>query len=157
MANRSNNRCNNENKICKFCKDSGKNENIYTSHNVKDKNGVICCPILMTTLCNNCKNFGHTIKFCKVVKKSDKLNVNDKKISFRVEIKKKPTSNVVKYPNNRIAVFEEIEEEAPEEAQEEVHELGNVLEIEHKMVGLQYPLRRRLEDWTEFCSDSDDE
>lgn len=142
MASRNNTK---QTKFCKFCKDSGKNETIYTSHNVKDKNGNTCCPVLMTTLCNNCRVFGHTVKFCKAITIPD--NKNNKKTiqqptQIRVEIKKK-NENV-----NRFAVFDEDDEdEQPLKCEPEKI-------VKEKVFTLP---RRRIENWADECSDSDDE
>jgi len=51
--------------FCKVCKDSDKSEAMYTSHWVKDKQGKVCCPTLLSQQCRYCNNHGHTIKFCK--------------------------------------------------------------------------------------------
>jgi hypothetical protein len=134
--NKENSKQSNQVKFCKFCKDSGKHEGIYTSHNTKDKKGVICCPILMTTICNNCKNFGHTNKYCKSI-------TMVKKPIIRVEIK-----HVTKTQINRFAVFEDDAEEADDA--EETKE-------EPKVAAMQYPLRRRPESWCDLCSDSDED
>ena len=135
--NKENSKQSNTMKICKFCKDSGKHEGIYTSHFTKDKKGVVCCPILLTTLCNNCGNFGHTNKYCKSI-------TLVKKTTIRVEVKhvsKKPV------PINRYAVFEDDNEEA-----DDVEETK-----EEPKVVIQYPLRRRPESWCDLCSDSDED
>jgi hypothetical protein len=126
-------------KFCKFCKDSGKHEGIYTSHYTKDKKGVVCCPILMTTLCNNCGNFGHTNKYCK------SITMMVKKPVIRVEIKHviKP-----KTPMNRYAVFED--EKSDDETEETKEE-------PKAAAAIQYPIRRRILNWADECSDSDED
>lgn len=144
MASRNNNK---QTKLCKFCKDSGKNESIYTSHNVKDKNGNTCCPILITTLCNNCRGFGHTVKFCKAIQitnenNKNNKNPNQKQTKIRLEIKKK--NEIV----NRFAAFDDQDDEDSIEIEPEK---------DVKKEPICVTLRRRIEDWTEFCSDSDDE
>jgi hypothetical protein len=132
-------------KFCKFCKDSGKNEAIYTSHNVKDKNGNTCCPILITTICNNCRIFGHTVKFCKTINNKKNKNTNQKPTQIRVEIKK--NNEII----NRFAVFDDEDHDNDDES-------SNIVELEKdlKKEPLTLP-RRRVEDWNEICSDSDDE
>ena len=145
MASRNNNK---QTKFCKFCKDSGKNETIYTSHNVKDKNGNTCCPILMTTLCNNCRVFGHTVKFCKAItneNNKNNKNIIQKPTQIRVEIKKK--NEIV----NRFAAFDEDDDED----EDEVVKCEPEKDVKKEQVYVTF--RRRIEDWTEFCSDSDDE
>ena len=140
--NKENSKQSNTMKICKFCKDSGKHEGIYTSHFTKDKKGVVCCPILMTTLCNNCGNFGHTNKYCKSI-------AMVKKPAIRVEIKH--VTKKQHAPMNRYAVFEDDVEET-----EEIEDTEETKE-EPKVAAMQYPIRRRVENWADYCSDSDDD
>lgn len=63
---------------CKVCHDAGKPESEYTSHWVKtlpDRNGktTIVCPTLLSTECRFCYNFGHTAKFCPIIKENNKM------------------------------------------------------------------------------------
>jgi len=51
--------------FCTVCKSSGKSEEVYTSHFVKDKpNGTVVCPTLLGQECNYCHEKGHTPKHC---------------------------------------------------------------------------------------------
>lgn len=52
---------------CKVCHDSGKPEDMYRSHWVKDKpgvDGVVVCPTLLSKECRFCNKMGHMIAFC---------------------------------------------------------------------------------------------
>ena len=63
--------------FCKVCRDSGKSEEDYTSHNVKASSGsryIVVCPTLMSTTCKYCSKKGHTAKFCPILKKKEKEN-----------------------------------------------------------------------------------
>ena len=51
---------------CKVCMDAGKPKSLYSSHWVKDNNGKVVCPTLLSVVCPNCSNKGHTVKFCTV-------------------------------------------------------------------------------------------
>ena len=58
--------------FCKVCQDSGKPENVYTSHYVRslpDKTGktTVTCPTLLNTECRYCTRLGHTAKFCPIM------------------------------------------------------------------------------------------
>ena len=53
------------NKYCKVCKDSGKSEREYRSHNTKDRNGRTMCPTLQSLICRYCHESGHTPKYCR--------------------------------------------------------------------------------------------
>ena len=49
---------------CKVCKDANLPESHYTSHWVKDTNGRVTCPTLLSQTCKHCFKTGHTVKFC---------------------------------------------------------------------------------------------
>jgi len=54
-------------RYCKFCKDAGKSEAIYTSHYLRenrDPNSRIVCPALLEIECKFCFKRGHTINHC---------------------------------------------------------------------------------------------
>lgn len=52
---------------CKVCFDAGKSKEQYSNHWVKDKNGKVVCPTLLSQKCLRCDKSGHTVKFCTVV------------------------------------------------------------------------------------------
>ena len=54
-------------KFCKICKDFGKSEAVFRSHNVREK-GKPSCPTLAGLTCRFCKEKGHTPKFCEKLK-----------------------------------------------------------------------------------------
>ena len=66
--------------FCKVCYDTGKNESVYTSHFVKDKqgsDGKVVCPYLLSLTCTFCKKSeGHTARHCPVLQK--KIGQQDK-------------------------------------------------------------------------------
>jgi len=56
-----------EMRICVFCRNNGEQENVFTSHVLKDAMGKTVCPILRAYTCPICKACGdssHTIKYC---------------------------------------------------------------------------------------------
>ena len=58
--------------FCKVCFDTGKPESLYTNHYVNDipgKNGVVVCPTLLSLECRYCREKGHTVSRCKMIKK----------------------------------------------------------------------------------------
>jgi hypothetical protein len=72
--------------FCKVCFDTGKSENEYRSHYVKNipgPNGVVVCPTILSVECRYCKSIGHTVSKCPSLK-SKSLSANhhhhDKKI-----------------------------------------------------------------------------
>jgi len=58
-------------KFCKICKDTGKTEEEYTSHYVResrDPNSRTVCPTLIATVCRYCREGGHTVSRCDKLK-----------------------------------------------------------------------------------------
>jgi len=54
-----------------MCHDAGKSEAEFTSHYVKDNpgpGGKVCCPYLLSLVCQTCKGNGHTRSHCPVTK-----------------------------------------------------------------------------------------
>ena len=63
---------------CKICQDHQLSKSIYTSHNVKNKNGQISCPTLLNLKCQYCYRSGHTIKYC--TKNQKDINKTDEQL-----------------------------------------------------------------------------
>jgi len=54
-------------KVCVFCRNNGEAEAVYSSHQLKDPEGAVTCPILYIYTCPICGANGksaHTIKYC---------------------------------------------------------------------------------------------
>lgn len=54
-------------KVCVFCRNNGEPESVYSSHQLKDPEGNVTCPILYIYTCPICGANGkqsHTIKYC---------------------------------------------------------------------------------------------
>ena len=60
---------------CKVCFDAGKSKVQYSNHWVKDNNGKVVCPTLLSQKCLRCEKSGHTVKFCTVVVKTTAYEV----------------------------------------------------------------------------------
>uniref|UniRef100_H3AZM7 Nanos C2HC-type zinc finger 3 n=1 Tax=Latimeria chalumnae TaxID=7897 RepID=H3AZM7_LATCH len=57
---------------CNFCKHNGESWQIYTSHNLKNEDGKVSCPILRQHTCPQCHatgDFAHTKRFCPMTEK----------------------------------------------------------------------------------------
>ena len=50
--------------FCKMCFDAGKSEKQYTSHTIRNKDGIVVCPYLLTIECRYCHEKGHTPVAC---------------------------------------------------------------------------------------------
>jgi hypothetical protein len=55
--------------FCKVCQDAGKEEKVFSSHWVKDNQGNVCCPTLLSQKCRYCDELGHTTNYCQALKK----------------------------------------------------------------------------------------
>ena len=81
--------------FCKVCYDAGKNESVYTSHFLKDKQGPegkVVCPYLLSLTCSFCKKSeGHTARHCPILlKRNDyqhKQHQHNKEHNKKVEEK----------------------------------------------------------------------
>ena len=99
-------------KFCKVCKDAGKCESEYTSHNVRDlKSGQVLCPFLLAQKCLRCFKPGHTTKYCKVVAVTAVTAVTSGKVIKAVKVK-------IIAPKNVFSMFESDSEEEEEEEEE---------------------------------------
>ena len=75
---RQDNRSLNRSKMCTFCRANGEEEIIYRSHSLKTPGNKISCPVLMKHTCEACGATGgntHTIKYCPVMQKRQKMNL----------------------------------------------------------------------------------
>ena len=75
-------------RCCKVCVDAGKVESVYSSHWVKDNNGVVICPTLLSQECRYCHLPGHTITHCSLYSKKNEVNSSVKKLTVQLKTKK---------------------------------------------------------------------
>jgi len=61
------------------CQDAGKPESVYLTHYVKDLNGNVTCPTLLTQECRYCHKNGHTTSHCSALKKQKEQEENMRK------------------------------------------------------------------------------
>jgi hypothetical protein len=50
---------------CNFCSNNNEDISVYQSHNLRNSSGTLMCPILAELQCPECRDLGHTIKYCK--------------------------------------------------------------------------------------------
>ena len=91
-------------KFCKVCKQAGKSEFEFTSHNTKSSASVVTCPTLWSQKCGWCSQFGHTPKYCK------QLLEKNKKVSPVLQ-KNVTTPKIV---TNKFAAFNDSDDEIDE-------------------------------------------
>lgn len=51
--------------LCSFCRKNGETPTYYKSHNLKNENNQVTCPVLKEFICPLCKVKGkHTVSYC---------------------------------------------------------------------------------------------
>ncbi|CAF1246139.1 unnamed protein product [Adineta steineri] len=64
--------------ICTFCKSNGESTSVYTSHNLRNVDNEIECPVLMAYVCPKCGATGklaHTIKYCTALSENERVSL----------------------------------------------------------------------------------
>jgi len=141
-------------KFCKVCKQAGKSEFEFTSHNTKSSASVVTCPTLLSQKCGWCSQLGHTPKYCK------QLLEKNKKVSPILQ-KNAPTPKIV---TNKFAAFndsdDEIDEIDEKKAPEKKASYASMISKVMPEVPTVMPARRiylTKPKWTEDESSDDDE
>jgi hypothetical protein len=99
---------------CKVCVDAGKTEKEYSSHYVKDLNGNVTCPTLLSQECRFCHKKGHTTSHCSTLKKQKEVEENSRK--HPISPPKKKISSPKK--SNVFAYLEMNSDESDDEVEE---------------------------------------
>lgn len=98
---------------CKVCKDAGKPESEYSNHFVKDREGKVVCPTLLSLQCRYCQKPGHTVSHCPTLQAKTKA---DEKAKRRQEFAQKlDTHTKVSQKSQSKFGFEFLEEEEESE------------------------------------------
>lgn len=101
---------------CKVCKDAGKEEQVYTSHFVKDKQGIVICPTLLSLECRYCYKKGHTVSHCPVLKSNQKdKKKEEKKALIKLAAAQKETNKKTNITYNKYAIFDDSDIEDEED------------------------------------------
>jgi hypothetical protein len=74
--NNNNNNNNNKKPFCKVCADAGKTDTAHYVRLTPDPKSPVVCPTLLALECRYCFKSGHTVKYCAVAKKNNKLRMN---------------------------------------------------------------------------------
>lgn len=120
---------------CKVCHDAGKEESVYLSHFIRESKipgSKVVCPTLLAQECRYCFKTGHTVKYCKEIKR-----VQMKK---NQQVKKEQAIAVEHKSNNIYHALTFDEESDIEENQNENEQITlplsykNIIEITKKQV-----------------------
>ena len=104
--------------FCAHCQNTGEPESVYTSHwprSLPDRTGKsnVTCPKLLNTECAYCYKYGHTRKFCPVLKSSEKAReYEDRRSKFQP--KQEPTQQKVVSCGGFAALAQDSDEEEVE-------------------------------------------
>ena len=110
---------------CKVCVDAGKTEKEYSSHYVKDLNGNVTCPTLLSQECRFCHKKGHTTSHCSTLKKQKGAEENSRKPPIS------PPKKEVSGPK-KSNVFAYLEMNSDESDDDEVEEFPDLVAAEPK-------------------------
>ena len=101
---------------CKVCVDAGKTEKEYSSHYVKDLNGNVMCPTLLSQECRFCHKKGHTTSHCSTLKKQKEFEEKSRKppVSPPKKAQAPKNSNVFAYLEMNSDESDDEVEEFPE-------------------------------------------
>lgn len=106
---------------CKVCKDAGKPESEYSTHFVKDHEGKVVCPTLLSLQCRYCQKPGHTVSHCPTLAAKNKTEEKAKRAAEFANKKQMSTAKIAKKPKTKFG-FDMLddENEEPEEISVEV-------------------------------------
>lgn len=81
------------------------NKENYNTHWVRDKNGKVTCPTLLSQQCNHCKKLGHTPKYCPDLKRAEKNRKRNEYRESEGEVKFKKNPLVKRTPRKKKNTF----------------------------------------------------
>ncbi|GFR02661.1 nanos-type domain-containing protein, partial [Trichonephila clavata] len=76
--------------VCRFCLQNNERPECYSKHKLKDKNGIVTCPVLRKYVCDICGATGdtaHTLSYCP-------YNTNNKKMPLTLILKQTNVDSV---------------------------------------------------------------
>lgn len=97
--------------FCKVCYDNNKPEKEFRSHNVRNEQGKVCCPTLLSVVCAYCGIKGHGPKYCTRLAKDRKEAEQPKPVV------KKPVKTAEKAPMH--SKFSALEMSSDSDSEEE--------------------------------------
>ena len=105
--------------FCTICKNSGKSEGQYTSHNVKSKTGAVICPTILQNICSICNIKGHFNSRCPNKKKVVESILKPKKLQHK-ERKVEPERKKITQIKNSFAILDDSDSDSEDECEEQV-------------------------------------
>ena len=119
--------------FCNVCFDAGKSELEYTSHYVRasrEPNAKVVCPTLNALECNYCFKKGHTVKYCDVLKKQDKMKKTQERESKKVFANAKAQEEDIlnKKSKKTVNAFDALGDSSDSEREEQTKTRGKVMQ-----------------------------
>ena len=102
--------------FCKVCYDNDKPEKEFRSHNVRNEQGKVCCPTLLSVVCAYCGIKGHGPKYCTRLAK-DRKEAEKPKPVVNKQVVKKPVKTAEKAPMH--SKFSALEMSSDSDSEEE--------------------------------------
>lgn len=146
---------------CTVCKSRGLPESVWKSHNVRKTphpESIVTCPTILNNKCSHCKEIGHLVSRCPVLKMEEKY---EKRVAYKERVesfKAKPKTVVVsETPKNAFAALMEDSDSEVEDCVEPVvlKRLQKTMtwsDVQETIV-----LKKRPFNWADADSDSEDE
>jgi len=119
---------------CKVCHDAGKEESVYLSHFIRESKtpgAKVVCPTLLAQECRYCFKTGHTVKYCKEIKRAQMKKNQQVRKEQAIS-----TSGAVENKSNNIYHALTFDEDSENENEEITAPLSykNIIEITKKQV-----------------------
>ena len=146
---------------CTVCKSRGLPESVWKSHNVRKTphpESMVTCPTILNNKCSHCKEIGHLVSRCPVLKMDEKY---EKRVAYKERVesfKAKPKTVVVsETPKNAFAALMEDSDSEVEDCVEpvvlkRVQKTMTWSDVQETIV-----LKKRPFNWADADSDSEDE
>lgn len=104
---------------CKVCKDAGKPESEYSTHFVKDREGRVTCPTLLSLQCRYCQKSGHTVSHCPTLTARNKTEEKAKRVAEFANKKEVSKSKITDKPKTKFG-FDMLADEEEESFEVEI-------------------------------------
>ena len=120
--------------FCAHCHNTGEPENVYSSHyprSLADRTGktTVTCPKLRATECAYCYEFGHTRKYCPVLKRNQRAReIEERKIAGQQQQQQQQASAKKQSQQKNLGVYAALVEDDSDEEHEEHKEVETVKE-----------------------------
>lgn len=141
--------------FCTICKNSGKSEGQYTSHNVKNKHGAVICPTILQNICSICNIKGHFNSRCPNKKKVVESILKPTKIQYK-EKKVEPERKKITQIKNSFAILDDSDSEDECEESNKCEEPVVCVQVQVKCTINDVTKSRKYTNWADAES-SDEE